>query len=1091
MDAFAERLKELRRASALTQSQLAERLELHPQTVSKWERGLSEPDISQLGALSEALGVSLEKLCGAPEGEQTFTGSFRAEAFGELLSKQRVLRGESQEQLADAMNTSKDAVSRWERGVTCPDIARLCALAGHFQMPLSRLWCGEAEEPAPSAAPVALRRRRQLPLRWAAVGTCALLLLAALLVLFLRPAQQMFTVTVDGYAAEVPAQEWYSPDVPQRDGYDFVGWTDEAGERIDFPCRVEGDITCYAQFSPTEYTVDYWLNGGYFTERAEHTFTVESGALRLPVPKRDGQTFEGWYLAPDYAGSAVESVSCKGADVSVYAKWSDAVYTVRYELSGGTLYGENPSSVTAQEETVLAEPVREGYLFLGWYDEPSGGQRYVTVGGENARNLTLYALWQQTDAQYTVCYHLNGGSAEGNPVSVGAGAVHALPPAYKTGYDFVGWNAQEDGSGEYVTYLCGIGEDMHLYAVYSPRQFVIRYVYEGVYENGQVNPNHISYGERVTLSPVCLAGHEFLGWYDAETEGERVTVIDENNIFSLTTLYARFAPLVYPVTLDAGEGSFSSPEGECSCYTYPLVYGEELVLPVPERAGYTFLGWQNEAGETVKEVNVLNVCEMRLTAQWRANTDGYRVEYVLGGGTLEAPNPALAVYGQCLPLADPVREGYVFLGWYDNAQGVGERYYTLPAERADTLTLYAVWQQIFESGSAEDFDYRRTEDFVTVTSYTGAVGKYVDVVIPAVIDGLPVTRIGGGTSGEKGGSIFGGTSSQTAAVRSVTISEGVTEIGAEAFAWCSAEEPVVLPSTLVRVGRGAFRCFGGTIRFADGSRLTSVGEYAFDGVTFEGALVLPSLRVAEVYSFHNVKAVALILPDTVTTIMDQAFYSPNGYIRRIFLPASVEYVGFSALSGQVYTSHSEASGRAAGISADVWNVTAGSVTLCDGGAESTLYGCAISLPRPQKEGYTFLGWRTAAGERVPECYIPCCDGDGVTLYAAYEARFDGDGRTAESAFCLREGVAAELSLEDGAPFYFTLGLASSARIVFSFTGDFRGSRLLRLRGEGTQQLYTGQENEHHAGDLYSLRIYPVSPGTTVTLRVIVLSTVRE
>ena len=155
MDAFAERLKELRRASTLTQSQLAERLELHPQTVSKWERGLSEPDISQLGALSEALGVSLEKLCGAPEGEQTFTGSFRAEAFGELLSKQRVLRGESQEQLADAMNTSKDAVSRWERGVTCPDVAKLIALADHFALPVSRLWCGIGEEQSTESVAVA------------------------------------------------------------------------------------------------------------------------------------------------------------------------------------------------------------------------------------------------------------------------------------------------------------------------------------------------------------------------------------------------------------------------------------------------------------------------------------------------------------------------------------------------------------------------------------------------------------------------------------------------------------------------------------------------------------------------------------------------------------------------------------------------------------------------------------------------------------------------------------------------------------------------------------------------------------------------
>ena len=60
---FGERLKELRKAAGITQSELAEKLNIHLQTVSKWERNLSEPDISQLGELAEALGVSLEKLC--------------------------------------------------------------------------------------------------------------------------------------------------------------------------------------------------------------------------------------------------------------------------------------------------------------------------------------------------------------------------------------------------------------------------------------------------------------------------------------------------------------------------------------------------------------------------------------------------------------------------------------------------------------------------------------------------------------------------------------------------------------------------------------------------------------------------------------------------------------------------------------------------------------------------------------------------------------------------------------------------------------------------------------------------------------------
>ena len=59
---FGERLKELRKGINLTQASLVETLGVHLQTVSKWERGISEPDLSVLGELAAALGITLEKL---------------------------------------------------------------------------------------------------------------------------------------------------------------------------------------------------------------------------------------------------------------------------------------------------------------------------------------------------------------------------------------------------------------------------------------------------------------------------------------------------------------------------------------------------------------------------------------------------------------------------------------------------------------------------------------------------------------------------------------------------------------------------------------------------------------------------------------------------------------------------------------------------------------------------------------------------------------------------------------------------------------------------------------------------------------------
>lgn len=55
-------IRELRTEKNMTQRQLAKRLHITEQAVSKWERGLGGPDISLLSGLSEILGVNIEKI---------------------------------------------------------------------------------------------------------------------------------------------------------------------------------------------------------------------------------------------------------------------------------------------------------------------------------------------------------------------------------------------------------------------------------------------------------------------------------------------------------------------------------------------------------------------------------------------------------------------------------------------------------------------------------------------------------------------------------------------------------------------------------------------------------------------------------------------------------------------------------------------------------------------------------------------------------------------------------------------------------------------------------------------------------------------
>ena len=67
---FAANLYALRKAKKLTQKGLAEKLNVTDKAVSKWERGLSYPDITLIPPLAEILGVSASELLSGENGQE-------------------------------------------------------------------------------------------------------------------------------------------------------------------------------------------------------------------------------------------------------------------------------------------------------------------------------------------------------------------------------------------------------------------------------------------------------------------------------------------------------------------------------------------------------------------------------------------------------------------------------------------------------------------------------------------------------------------------------------------------------------------------------------------------------------------------------------------------------------------------------------------------------------------------------------------------------------------------------------------------------------------------------------------------------------
>ena len=876
---FGERLKQLRKDAGLTQDSIAEKLGVHNQTVSKWERGLLQPDISLLGNLADALGVSMEKLLDCKEGEQTFKGTFRTTQLGQSIAKNRIIKNESQQALATALGVSADTVSHWERGQTMPSAITLCAIAEHFDVPVSELYYG-AKDDEPSPVVINVKKRRPVIALIAGLSACLVIsVIFAVLGIagVFGKKDVMYTVTVNGETISVKENTFYSPEKPERAGYDFAGWRDKGGNEIDFPMTIDGNLEIEAFFTLHEYAIDYWLNGGAIANETLF-FTIETDEIALPVPEKVGAKFIGWYLSPAFDGEPITAFVCEPHNVTFYAKWDKTIFTVKYELCGGTLQDGNPAEVDAEHEFTLNTPTRAGYTFVGWSDSPSGGETYTTVGGKNAKNAVLYAVWQKSDKKFDVTYDYEGGTpVKENPTTIRVGETITLSPAVKTGYDFIGWSDDKNGNGNLYDKLSDVKANLSLYAVYRAKQFTIIYEFDGYYD-GESNPNIIFYDETVTLSPVNLHGRIFDGWYTAKTGGKKIEIIDKSNLTELSVLYARYTLIEYKITLDADGGTLTSGKSE---YTV-TVNSPGFYLPICTRTGFEFLGWFDGDGKKYERITASDVANITLTARWRESDKTYTIDYVLGDLTATHHNPTEFKCSETLFLSAASRYGYDFIGW--SLTPNGEIIEVIEAGNEENIVLYAIWQIIKEYCSQKDFTYEKTLAGVTITAYTGETGENVSVVVPSEIDGMDVVAVN---------SLF----STTVFLKSLTLPESAVYIGelGTTKTGILLTSPLTIPAAVKELGDYCLESLVGRVYFAKNSCLEKIGNEALCGIIYN-TLILPDTVTA--LGTCIAKQVDIVLPKSLKFLNGDAFYKCINVFFPEGISKSLKYI--NSLAGSCY-----------------------------------------------------------------------------------------------------------------------------------------------------------------------------------------------
>jgi len=243
-----------------------------------------------------------------------------------------------------------------------------------------------------------------------------------------------------------------------RAGYSFVGWTTTATSNANYADKADyimntTNTTLYAVWMANTSTIAFNANGGSGTMTEQTLATDAIAPLTENSFTRVGYTFKGWSLtaagAVAFANNALYTMGT--SSVILYAVWEPILYTITYNLNGGS--STNLGSFTVESAAItLTPPTRTGFSFGGWFDDEEltvGSNTTIPTG--SSENKVFWAKW--TIITYNITYNLDGGSGTNIGTFTIESGTLTLNDPIKADFIFSGWFDNPGFTGEVIMSL--------------------------------------------------------------------------------------------------------------------------------------------------------------------------------------------------------------------------------------------------------------------------------------------------------------------------------------------------------------------------------------------------------------------------------------------------------------------------------------------------------------------------------------------------------------------------------------------------------------------------------------------------------------
>ena len=327
--------------------------------------------------------------------------------------------------------------------------------------------------------------------------------------------------------------------------------------------------------------------------------------------------------------------------VNTGAKGNDNKHTVSYKFEVSIADAGNYKPTTVPEG-------KEGYVFAGWYADPTVETPYDFNKTMPAQNITVYAKWKAPT--FTVTVHDSDKKVLTTISNVplrGTISKDAMPTDDVTlaeGDTFLGWT-YEDGTP--FNFNTAITQDIELYArVGNKTGYSVTYNYKNG-SNLVTDPSKYAKGAFATVfdgPDTAPANQVFLGW-TTKNDGSKKVEYYPNSSIEITgnvTLYAVYGDTAETVTVTY-HSNFGSTDSKRTTNAMPnngkFSVADYSALDLPDRTGYEFIGWSTKSGE--QEVEFEKDDDARadkngsndLYAQWKSIQITDKITVTIKGNT--------------------------------------------------------------------------------------------------------------------------------------------------------------------------------------------------------------------------------------------------------------------------------------------------------------------------------------------------------------------------------------------------------------------------------------------------------------------------